>query len=112
MPISAENRARYPSDWKAISRAIRFERAKGWCEFCQLAEHGQPHPVTGSIVVLTVAHLDHTPENNDPGNLAAMCQHCHNTYDAPHRRVNAARTRRAKAGIDDLFDPVGIGGSG
>jgi hypothetical protein len=37
-------------------------------------------------VILTVAHLDHNPENCDETNLKAMCQKCHNTYDARHRR--------------------------
>ena len=41
-------------------------------------------------VVLTVAHLDHTPENCDPSNLRALCQKCHNQYDAKHR----AETRK------------------
>jgi hypothetical protein len=37
-------------------------------------------------VILTVAHLDHTPENCSYDNLKAMCQKCHNSYDARHRR--------------------------
>lgn len=41
-------------------------------------------------IVLTIAHLDHTPENCDPSNLRALCQRCHNRYDAKHR----AETRR------------------
>ena len=32
------------------------------------------HPITGSKVVLTVAHLDHTPENVDLENLVHLCQ--------------------------------------
>jgi hypothetical protein len=32
------------------------------------APNGAPHPVTGSRVVLTVAHLDHTPENCEAHN--------------------------------------------
>lgn len=44
-------------------------------------------------IVLTVAHLDHTPENCDPANLRAWCQRCHNIYDAKHR----AQTRRVNA---------------
>ena len=44
-------------------------------------------------VVLTVAHLDHTPENNDRDNLRALCQACHLAYDAPHK---AAERRRRK----------------
>ena len=106
MPIRPENRSRYPADWPAISRAIK-ERAGWQCE-C-LGEcgrnthkgdrcpnrHGQPAYGTGSIVVLTTAHLDHTPENCDPENLRAMCQGCHLHYDKDHHRQTAAATRRA-----------------
>lgn len=91
MPIRPENRDRYPKNWKTLSLQIR-ERA-GWrCEGspafpdCR-AENGKPHPVTGSKVVLTVAHLDHQPENCADENLRAWCQRCHNTYDAPMRRA-------------------------
>ncbi len=34
MPIRPENRALYPADWKAISKRIRYERAKNKCEQC------------------------------------------------------------------------------
>lgn len=97
MPILPENKARYPKDWPKISDRIRFERAKGRCEFevegkrCE-AIHRNPHPLTGSKVVLTVAHLDHTPENCGDDNLLAGCQRCHNRYDREHRNG----TRRAK----------------
>lgn len=85
MPIRPENRARYPKDWPEISKRIRFGRAGGKCEWCG-AEHGKPHPETGSKVVLTVAHLDHSPENCEESNLAALCQKCHNSYDMDSRR--------------------------
>lgn len=52
MPIKPENRARYPADWKLRSRFVRLVRARGRCEWCG-AVNGQPHPVTGSKVVLT-----------------------------------------------------------
>jgi len=119
MPIRPENRERYPPDWRRISDGIRFGRAGGRCECrgecgtdhraelgdapswprdrCQ-AVHGMPHPVTGSAVVLTVAHLDHTPENVAPANLRAWCQRCHNRYDAPMRRRHA----RGRAGQLEL----------
>ena len=97
MPIRPENRARYPKDWKAISARIRFERAGGRCECTGecgehvadrcAAVHGQPHPATGSIVVLTTAHLDHVVEDCRDENLRAMCQKCHNRYDMPKRRA-------------------------
>lgn len=108
MPIRPENKARYPKDWKRIADAIR-ERAGNRCEGspaypdCR-AHNRQPHPVTGSLVVLTVAHLDHTPENCEPQNLKAMCQRCHLTYDAEHHKRTAYATRRAYAMTGDLFE--------
>ena len=68
------------------------------------AENGKYHPVTNSKVVLTVAHLDHMPENNDMDNLKHWCQRCHLTYDAPLHAQNAAATRREGKAMCDLFD--------
>lgn len=107
MPIRPENRDRYPKDWKAISFRIRFERAGGRCECtgqCGLvhaggrctAEHGKPHPTTGSIVVLTTMHMDHEPENCEDANLMAGCQKCHNLYDGPKRRAGVKERRDAE----------------
>ena len=107
MPIRPEERDRYPKEWKMISRAIRArandvrEGSPGFYPDCR-AVNGAPHPVTGSRVVLTVAHLDHTPENCDEDNLMAMCQRCHLTYDAEHH----ARTRRSRLAVADLFEDV------
>lgn len=94
MPIRPENRTRYPANWPAISRRIRFERARNRCEECG-AENYQPHPDTWSKVILTVAHLNHTPEDCRDDNLRALCQRCHNRLDAPHRA--ASRKRRQTA---------------
>ena len=107
-PIRASERRRYPPDWPAISKQIKFTRAGGRCECegeCGRGTHegrcpnrnGQPAYGTGSLVVLTTAHLDHTPENCDPANLRAMCQGCHLHYDHDHHRETAAATRRAAA---------------
>ena len=111
MPIRPENRARYPADWKQISSGVR-EKAGQRCEGSPLypdcrAENGKPHPVTGSIVVLTVAHLDHQPENCDADNLKAWCQRCHNAYDAPMRREGILQRQRAEMAIGDLFEDTG-----
>ena len=101
MPIRPENRARYPANWREISAGVRAEagnRCEGSPAYpdCR-AENGEPHPVTGSKVVLTVAHLDHQPENIERANLRAWCQRCHNTYDAPYRQRNrAARADQRK----------------
>jgi hypothetical protein len=100
MPIRPENRDRYPADWDRIATGVK--RDAGWtCEGspaypdCRAA-HGQLHPFTGARVVLTVAHLDHQPENCERSNLRAWCQRCHNTYDMTHRRATAAATRSAQ----------------
>jgi hypothetical protein len=41
MPIRPEVRWLYPLDWPQLSAMIRFERAKGRCEYC-----GRPHGQT------------------------------------------------------------------
>lgn len=98
--------ARYPADWRQISLRIRFERADGRCEWCG-AENLQPHPETGSKVILTVAHLGAARPDGTPGdkhdkmdvrdeNLAALCQRCHLNYDRDEHQVNAAATRRRR----------------
>lgn len=116
MPIRTSERARYPQDWKAISASIR-DRAGQRCECegeCGLhrttpgprrceERNGQPARWAKGRVVLTVAHLDHTPENCDPSNLKAMCQRCHLRYDAEHHAKNAAATRQAKSAQAPLF---------
>lgn len=97
--------SKYPPNWPEISLRIR-ERSGGQCECdgrcghphggrCD-ARHGSPHPVTGSRVVLTVAHLDHNPDNCADSNLAAYCQRCHLAYDLEEHRRRAAETRRRK----------------
>lgn len=64
-------------------------------------EHGSE--ADGVLIVLTIAHLDHQERNNIRGNLAGLCQLCHNRHDAPQRRRNAAATRRARMADGDLF---------
>lgn len=111
MPIRPENRARYPADWSsAIVPAVRA-RSGNACEGsprypdCRVA-NGEPHPVTGSRVVLTVAHLDHDDlETRDLARLRHWCQRCHNTHDAPMRAAGI-KARRAQA-AGDLFRACG-----
>ena len=98
MPILPENKARYPRDWKLRSRFVRFYRAKNRCEWCGVA-NGKAHPVTGSKVVLTTAHVfDEAPEAASLLNLAALCQRCHNRHDAPGRRERMRRRLEAASG--------------
>lgn len=103
------HRERYPDDWEEISLAIR-QRSGGQCECegecglhrthpgprrCQ-ERHGELAKWARGRVVLTVAHLNHDPQDCRPENLKAMCQRCHLRYDAPHHRHNAALTRRRR----------------
>lgn len=94
MPIREENKSRYPSNWKEISKRIRFDRAKGFCEWCG-AENYTPHPITGSKVILTVAHINHTPEDCSEENLAALCQRCHLNHDR-HLHIRNRTENREK----------------
>lgn len=122
MPIRASEKARYPSNWKEIRAAI-LKRANEHCEFCGVCNHSLIHrtedgfqyvmPIEVGLrgikairIVLTVAHLDHTPENCNPGNLQALCQKCHLTHDARHHAKNAAKTRRAKKNNLELFPEI------
>lgn len=120
MPLRPSERARYPKNWKSISADIR-RRSGGQCEClgeCGSGHHHwwvrlgrydadilsprcpnlnrEPSQFTGSLVVLSVAHLDHTPENCDDTNLRAMCQSCHLNYDREHHAETRARTLAAR----------------
>ena len=54
-------------------------------------------------IVLTIAHLDHQPENCDPGNLRALCQMHHLRHDAAHHADSARQARRAALNNLELF---------
>lgn len=113
------DRARYPDDWEAISLRIRA-RSGGRCEGppgreledqsarCA-ARNGDPHPITGSIVVLTTAHVyDPDPMNCSDSNLFALCQRCHLNHDRAHHIAKAKANRRAKKACADLFALDGL----
>lgn len=93
------DRSKYPKNWREISDEIRFDRAAGMCEWkdgkkrCE-ALHGHPHPITGSKVVLTTAHLNHKPMDVRRSNLMAMCQMHHLRYDS---KLHAENMKRKKA---------------
>lgn len=98
MPIRPENRARYPKDWRLRSRFVRVFRARNRCEWCG-CRNGEAHPVTGSKVVLTVAHVfDERPEASGLLNLAALCQRCHNRHDMKARQRRRIERMEQAAG--------------
>ena len=116
-----EERAGNKCEWcKAPNRTVIYRFATGeWME-----EDGAVHDAeTGKLlgycrgsempagrfveIVLTVAHLDHAPENCADDNLAALCQRCHNAYDAPKRAEGIRQRAREKLACGDLFPNTG-----
>lgn len=49
-----------------------------------------------TIIVLTVAHLDHDKTNNRFSNLSALCQSCHLHHDKAHHAANRKYGRNHK----------------
>ena len=89
-------------------RDARGRRAQGTCP-ARLAKL-QP-PLVGfdalrlprTFVVLATAHLDHDPSNNDPRNLAALCQRCHLEHDRSEHRRQRWATLFYRRALGDLF---------
>ena len=73
------------------------KEATGWrCERCgkQCRKPGEPFDTHKNT--LTVAHLNHTPEDVRPENLCAMCAPCHLRYDAQHHAESRVLRKAAK----------------
>ena len=97
------NRDLYPKNWNTI--AFDIKEAAGWkCQDCgkECRRKGESHfdfiqriqtnrvsecPIVAEYVqhpqrwTLTVAHLNHRPEDCRPENLKALCAPCHCRYD-------------------------------
>jgi len=116
MPIKPENKKLYPKNWKEIRRQI-LKRADNKCEFCgvenyavgfrndkgefinvcKCAWHSGMADLSKIVrIILTIAHLDHNPTNNNPDNLRALCQKCHNNYDKQHRAETRRKTKEMR----------------
>lgn len=120
------DRSKYPLGWRKISLEVRA-RSGGFCECrgeCGADHHGEsgelsetprcraanhtPHPITGSRVVLTVAHLcrcrdRHGVKCGDKTHLRAMCQRCHLALDRADHLAHARVNRHARKAVADLF---------
>jgi len=122
MPCDYKN---YPKNWKAIRQEI-LKRAKDRCEFCNAPNHAYGYREYGGSkegtfqlvsydheealdtidvhswdaklirIVLTIAHMNHKTMDSRRSNLKALCQRCHNNYDADHRRKNRSHTLELK----------------
>ncbi len=106
---------KYPADWKDRIRPDILKRDHYKCKRCGVPQRSKgyrdPH---GEFILcddfmlawaqdcnlkiitifLAVAHLNHDTSDNDYGNLASMCQQCHNRHDSQHRAMN----RKIRAG--------------
>jgi heterodisulfide reductase subunit B len=97
---------KYPENWKAIARKVKTD-ADWHCQGCRKPcrrgtsetwEQFRDRLPPGLIpefekrqrFTLTVAHLDHNPQNCEANNLRALCSVCHLRYDRAHH----AKTRR------------------
>ena len=119
-PIRPENRERYPANWRLIRDRI-LHRAAGKCEClgecgscidrrvqkvgerrCDERGGTQAKSFNGPVI-LTIDHLDHTPETNAHSNLRAYCQSCHLAYDRPHHARSRRENRDRETGQGSLF---------
>ena len=109
MPMQRE---RYPDNWREIARRIKDNA--GWrCEICgkQCRRPGEKFDTHRRT--LTVAHLNHTPEDCSEDNLKAMCAVCHLRYDAAHHAETRKIRRDGHGGgkaTDDLAGGENPGG--
>ncbi|MHC4841988.1 MAG: hypothetical protein ACYTDT_13705 [Planctomycetota bacterium] len=68
-----------------------------WWDFV-IKHKGKVPQLRVSTVILQTAHLDHNPKNCADGNLAALCQFCHATYDGEQRLWSGRISRDLRNG--------------
>lgn len=90
----------YHKKWRLICRLIKKRAGEVRCENEVIAEaicegegcgaiNRQLHPITGSRVLINVAHLDRDRRKNRFDRLKALCQRCHLRYDQNQRNYSA-----------------------
>lgn len=100
MPIDYKN---YHPKWSLIVYLIKFKRAQNRCEWCGI-HNSKEHPITGSKVVLSIAHINQDRTFNRFYNLAALCQRCHLNHDRKQHIFNRKYGRLTKYVCGKLFD--------
>lgn len=86
------DRSRYPKDWDEIAFAIK-DAADWKCSECGVQCYRPGEKVEDHGRILTVAHLNHTPEDCRPSNLRPLCARCHLRYDAAHHAESRRRNK-------------------
>lgn len=85
-----------PCDLAGEGIDYRTDERLSYAEAREYAAANQASDGKLIVIVLTIAHLDHRPENCGRSNLQAMCQRHHLAYDQEHHTTTAYMTRRAK----------------
>lgn len=117
------NRKLYPHDWEVIATEIKqaagwrceecckvcWQQGEDWYDFIMRSEWtvteaiaAVAHPIR---YVLTVAHLNHCPEDCRPENLKALCAPCHCRYDLKQMGLKK-RLKLERRGQLNLFNEV------
>jgi len=97
MPIDYK---KYPKEYFVKKKKVR-QRSGNECELCG-APNGEPHWKTGSIVVLTCAHIDQVISHNVMHNLLDLCQRCHLKIDLPYKVIKMRKAFKKKRGQKEL----------
>ncbi|MEM9136498.1 MAG: hypothetical protein AAGB01_04010 [Cyanobacteria bacterium P01_F01_bin.42] len=127
------DRSLYPDNWDELAFQIKTEA--NWCctecgrpcrqpgesfdvflkrcwspsleaQYPSYEMEGDRHVSKAGRFTLTVAHIDHEPQNCDRNNLKALCAPCHGTYDLKQmgrKRVLKAE-RAGQLRIDDALN--------
>ncbi|MBR0868487.1 HNH endonuclease [Bradyrhizobium diazoefficiens] len=75
-----------------------IKKSRNQSEARRIAELAYPYPgccLCGQTVGRELAHLDHEASNNDPDNLAWLCNHHHWMYDAGLFSLAALKLQRS-----------------
>lgn len=87
------DRRLYPDDWDSI--ASRVKNAVEWhCQACGRACRLPGETFDTHKRTLTVAHINHCPEDCRDENLVALCAPCHLRYDSEMRRMRRLAKKR------------------
>jgi len=118
---------KYDPKWKSEIRPRILERDKNCCKVCGVengaliyrnnndkekfeywpegmeSESWSLDGRKSTLIVLTIAHLNHDIEDNRDENLAALCQLHHLRLDIQHHKKSRKESARKKKKLQSLF---------